>query len=200
MSIEVRDLRDEDVPAAIGVLARGMRDNPLHVAVYGYDPDFREQAHGKLMTALFRHVRTQQPLVAVEEATVVGVTGVAPLGTCQPSLGARLRFLPVMFSLGAGTAARVNRWLAEWAKRDPDEPHVHLGPVAVDRGRQGQGIGSLMLAEHTLRLDAAGEVGYLETDKRENVRFYEKAGFEVIEEAEVLSVPNWFMRRPPASP
>lgn len=179
------------------MLARGMRDNPIHVAAYGRDPAVRERAHGKLMSALYRHTRTQQPLVAVEGTTIVGVTGVAPVGTCQPAGLQRLRFLPVVLSLGPRTAARVGRWLTEWAKRDPDEPHVHLGPVAVDRGRQGEGIGSLMLAEHAQRLDQAGEIGYLETDKLENVRFYEKAGFEVVDEAPVLGVPNWFMRRPP---
>ena len=39
--IEVRDIRPDDVPAAARVLARGMRDNPLHVAAYGEDPDRR---------------------------------------------------------------------------------------------------------------------------------------------------------------
>ena len=195
----VRDLKPSDVPAAIGVLARGMRDNPLHVAAYGDDPDVRERAHARLMTALFRHVRTQQPLVAVDDGVIVGVTGVAPTGTCQPTVAVRLRTLPAGLGMGLRTTARVGRWLGEWGKRDPGEPHVHLGPVAVDRGRQGQGIGTLMLAEHCRRLDAAGEVGYLETDKPENVRFYERAGFEVVDEAPVLGVPNWFMRRVPVT-
>jgi hypothetical protein len=35
---------------------------------------------------------------------------------------------------------------------------------------QRQGIGSLIMQEHCRRLDAASEVGYLETDKPENVR------------------------------
>jgi hypothetical protein len=44
-------------------------------------------------------------------------------------------------------------------------------------------------------VDAAGEAAYLETDKVENVRFYEKFDFEVVEEATVLDTPNWFMSR-----
>ena len=31
-SIEVRDLRPQEISEAVAVLARGMRDNPLHVA------------------------------------------------------------------------------------------------------------------------------------------------------------------------
>lgn len=37
---------------------------------------------------------------------------------------------------------------------------------------------------------------HLETDKRENVRFYERFGHEVIGNHQVIGVPNWFMRCP----
>lgn len=92
----------------------------------------------------------------------------------------------------------MGRWTSAWAKHDLDEPHVHLGPLAVDAHLQGQGIGSLIMREHCRRLDDDRDVGYLETDKRSNVRFYERFGFEVISEESVLGLPNWFMRRAPA--
>jgi ribosomal protein S18 acetylase RimI-like enzyme len=193
--LEVRDLRSGEIAAAVGVLARGMRDNPLHVAAYGDDPDRRLRCHAALMRALFRAFDAQQPICAIRDGVLVGVTGVAPVGTCQPTGAQRLRLLPSVLALGPRTAGRVASWISTWARHDPDEPHVHLGPVAVDAELQGQGIGSLMMDEHCRRLDAAREVGYLETDKRENVRFYERFGFEVIGEEPVLGVPNWFMRR-----
>jgi ribosomal protein S18 acetylase RimI-like enzyme len=177
------------------VLARGMRDNPLHIAAYGDDPDRRLRCHGRLMRGLFAHFPAQQPICAFRDGTLLGVTGVAPVGTCQPTAAQRLRLLPTIVGLGPRTAARVGKWISQWAARDPDEEHVHLGPVAVDAHLQGQGIGSQMMLEHCRRLDAVGEVGYLETDKAENVRFYERFGFEVIGEEPVLGVPNWFMRR-----
>lgn len=195
-SVEVRDLRRPEIPAAVAVLARGMRDNPLHVAAYGADPDRRERVHAKLVAGLFRVFTAQQPLCAIENGTIVAATGVAPIGTCQPSPAQRLRLAPVLIGIGPRTAIPVGRWMAAWAERDPDEDHVHLGPLAVDRDRQRAGIGSQVMAEHCRRLDAARDVGYLETDKPENVRFYESFGFDVIDEAPVIGVPNWFMRRP----
>jgi ribosomal protein S18 acetylase RimI-like enzyme len=87
-------------------------------------------------------------------------------------------------------------WGGEWARRDPAEPHWHLGPVAVDPDSQGQGIGGAMLADFCARMDGHGALVYLETDKSENVRFYEKFGFAVAAQGEVLGVPNWFMSRP----
>lgn len=52
-----------------------------------------------------------------------------------------------------------------------------------------------MLAAFAARMDAAHQPAYLETDKPENVRFYQRFGFQVTSEATVLSTPNWFMWR-----
>jgi GNAT superfamily N-acetyltransferase len=198
-AIEVCDLRPEEVDEAAGVLGRGMGDNPLNVAAFGDDPERRVRLHARGMRVMFRAVSAQQPICAIRDGTLVGVTGVAPVGTCKPSATERLRLLPSFVALGPRTAAQVVRWMSVWGRRDPEEPHVHLGPFAVDAHLQGQGIGSLIMQEHCRRLDAAREVGYLETDKPENVRFYERFGYEVIGEQPVIGVPNWFMRRPARS-
>jgi GNAT superfamily N-acetyltransferase len=64
---------------------------------------------------------------------------------------------------------------------------------------RGLGIGSRLMEAFAERMDKVGEPAYLETDKPENVVFYERFGFEVVDEAVVLDTPNWFMRRPPAA-
>ena len=195
---EIRDLRPDEVPNAVAVLARGMRDNPIHVAAFGDDPDRRRRYLERLFTALFDVMTAQTPICAVDAGEIVGATGIAPPGGCRPSRGQRLRLTPTMLLFGPRTSARVGRWFGAWAGRDPDEPHSHLGPLAVDAHLQGRGIGSEIMREYARRLDAAGELAYLETDRPENVPFYERYGFEVVGEEGVLGVPNWFMRREPA--
>jgi len=37
--------------------------------------------------------------------------------------------------------------------------------------------------------------GYLETDKPENINFYEKFGFVVEHEEELIGTPTWYMWR-----
>ncbi|MBA2240112.1 MAG: GNAT family N-acetyltransferase, partial [Solirubrobacterales bacterium] len=182
---------------AVGVLARGMRDNPLHVAAYGEPAERRLRCHGRLMSGLFAAFPAQQPIGAVLEGRLVGVTGVGPPGRCQPTPVQAMRVAPRALSLGPRTAARIGRWTSRWSALDPDEPHAHLGPLAVDAHLQGQGIGSLIMREHCRRLDASRQLGYLETDKRENVTFYERFGYAVAHTEPVLGVPNWFMRREP---
>jgi ribosomal protein S18 acetylase RimI-like enzyme len=195
--VEVVSLEATDLAAAVGVLARGMRDNPIHVAVLGADPDRRERMLGRLFTSMFRHM-DQRALCARRDGELVGVCGRLPPGACFPSLIQGLRMAPGLASGGPRTLLRSMRWVGAWSKRDPQERHEHLGPVAVDRHLQGLGIGSAMLAAHAEDLDLQRLTGWLETDKDVNVHFYQRFGYVVVEEAQVLGVPNWFMRRPPS--
>ena len=195
--IEVRDLRPGEEGEAAAVLGRGMRDNPLHLAAYGPDADRRERIHTRVSSYVLERMSAQEPLVAVDDGAIVGVAGAMALGRCQPGIAEQVRMLPAIAGLGARTGLRVVRWTAEWSKHDPAEPHVHLGPVGVDRHLQGGGIGSALMAEHVRRLDEAGAPGYLETDKDVNVPFYERFGYEVVEDGDVIGVPNWYMRRQP---
>ena len=55
------------------------------------------------------------------------------------------------------------------------------------------------MREYCRRLDANEEASYLETEKPENVALYQRFGFEIVDEAEVLDVPNWFMWREPGA-
>jgi hypothetical protein len=61
-------------------------------------------------------------------------------------------------------------------RRNPRAPHCHFGPVAVDAHLQGHAIGGQILAAFAGRTDAARQAAYLETDKPENVCFYQRFG------------------------
>ena len=186
--VDVRALVPGDVDPAVDLLARSMQDNPMNVAVYGDDPARRERATRRLFRTLLRTMTSQTP---------VAVAGIAPPGTCQPSGGQRLRFLPGVLAAGPRTAARMNRWLGAWAAHDPREPHSHFGPFAVDRDLQGRGIGTQVLQWYARQVDEAGLVAYLETDKAINVTLYQRHGFEVTADENVLGVHCWYMTRLP---
>jgi ribosomal protein S18 acetylase RimI-like enzyme len=177
-----------------------MRDNPAHIRAFGIqDVERRSQALARFFGPVLRGLYQRGLILgALRDGTLVGVCGMARPGFCQPSVLEKLRVLPsVVFGNPIGTALRVLRWVGEWARRDPAERHWHLGPVAVDSHLHGQGIGSAMMVGFCARMDDCRTLSYLETDKSENVRFYEKFGFTVVAEAKVLGVPNWFMSRPP---
>ncbi len=196
MEIGVLDV--SEIEEVLDVLARGMRDNPLHVAAFGEDPERRRRRFRGLMAAAFSIRDFSHTLVARrEDGVIVGVCGMMPPGNCLPDFRQRLRLLPTLLSIGPRAVGRTMRWLGAWEKHDPEERHWHLGPLAVDAPLQGMGVGSRLMQVFSAQMDAAREDAYLETDKPENVRFYERFGYRVVGEQEVLGVTNYFMLRRP---
>ena len=134
--------------------------------------------------------------MALDGGSIVGCTGVVPFGACQLTVAQRLVMFPSLVGLGHRSLSRVGRWTGEWAALDLEQPHSHLGPLAVDAHLRGRGIGSQILREYCRRLDRDQSIGYLETETEENVRLYARFGFRVVAERRVLGLPNWFMQRP----
>lgn len=104
--------------------------------------------------------------------------------------------------LGPEAAARAERVFGHLNARRhalavPD--HWYLSLLGVARSRQGQGLGSTVIAPRLAACDEAGEHCFLETLEPRNVPFYERHGFEVIEaETEPSSgLPYWLFLRPP---
>src|SRR5262245_36965854 len=195
----LRELQRAELKEAAQLLGRGMRDNPANVRAFGIqDSDRRRRALARIFVPVLHGLyRRGLILGAFRDGSLVGVCGMARPGLCQPTTLEKLSVIPsVVFGNPLGTPVRVLKWVGEWARRDLAEPHWHLGPVATDSHLQGQGIGSAMLLDFCGRMDDCGALSYLETDKFENVRFYQKFGFTVIAESEILGVPNWFMSRP----
>jgi ribosomal protein S18 acetylase RimI-like enzyme len=198
IEVVVNDVARREMPSVAGVLGRGYRDAPLTRAIYGDDPVQRLRAAGRVMGARVS-VMNLPLLVARRGDVIIGVCGMAPPGSCQPSVAQRMRFAPVLARGGPRALKKTLQMAAEWEKYHPEERHWHLGPVAVEPGFQGKGVGGQMVARFCALVDAEREKSWLETDKAESARFFERFGFVTVDEAEVLGVPNWFMRREPAA-
>jgi len=195
--VNLRDLNDDDLPAAAALLGDGMRDNPIHVRVFGADADVRRRALTRLFQAALGRIRSQGSIEgAFEDGRLVALCGQMPPGACRIGFVQRLRFLPSLLAANPFSTVRgILSWAGAWGKEDPSTPHWHLGPVGVLRSHQGKGIGGALLGAFCARMDLARSDAYLETDKAENVKFYERAGFKVVQRKDVLGVPCWFMSR-----
>ena len=191
--VRIEDFSADMADAAAAVLARAFVTNPLHVAAFG--------AHQLAANETF--FRTGLPLmkgrklVAVEDGGILGLIHWVAAPLCQPSDAEKRTLAPAMLrTFGVRTAWRLRSWLTTWSKHDPGGPHVHLGPIAVSPATQGRGIGGRLMQLYCEQLDREGQAGYLETDRPEIVPFYERFGFQVTSETQVLGVPNFFMTRP----
>ena len=193
--IEVGDTRPEESGAAVTVAARAMCRSPMAYAVLGEDHERRYRHTRRFFARLYKLALHQRPLVARLDGRIVASTNDLVNLACRARPIDIVRSLPALALTGPRGAVRTARWLNDWEHRDPDRAHAHFGPFGVEPELQGQGIGSLVLREYTRRLDEAGEDSYLETEKPQNVALYSRFGYEVIEENELLGVPNWFMWR-----
>lgn len=195
----VRSLQHEEIPLAARLLAAGMRDNPLHQRVFSGRGDGLESVLTPAFNQLLgKQLRTGDVLGAYDGNALVGITGMAAPGHCQPGLVEKLSMLRLLArGRQLRSLPRIRIWLRHWERHDPDFDHWHLGPAAVDRSLQGRGIGSELMTALCRRLDELQKSGYLETDKPENVRLYRRGGFKVVATQPVLGVTNWFMLRRP---
>jgi ribosomal protein S18 acetylase RimI-like enzyme len=197
--IKIRELNRGDLEQAGQILGRGMSSNPVNIHAFAI-PDAEQRIRvltrffGPVLIGLYRRGIVYG---AFRDEGMVGVCGIARPGFCQPTLLEKLSVIrSVMPSNSVLTSYRVSQWVREWASRDPPALHWHIGPVAVDPAAQQQGVGSAMLSAVCSHMDAYGSVSYLETDRPESVRFYQKFGFLVLEESKVLGVSTWYMSRP----
>jgi hypothetical protein len=199
--LNIRELEYAELKVGAHLLGRGMSDNPNVIQAFGSDPEHRKRALARMFRAILRRAHAKGNILgAFRKGEMIGLYTMTQPGYCQLDVREQLRMVPAILLGNSLTAPlRVLNLVREWSRRDPREPHWHFGPFAVDSHLQGRGIGSAILGTFCDRMDGKKALAYLETDKLENVRFYEKFGFVTTSEAVVLGTPNWFMQRQPRS-
>ncbi|MFQ5472376.1 MAG: GNAT family N-acetyltransferase [Dehalococcoidia bacterium] len=191
----MRDLTPGELSIAAGVLGRAYRDTPTTIALLGDDRELRMRVTGDIMG--WRVSLMNPPALAAHRAdSLVGVCGLAPSDAPPPAQKQEEELGRILRQGGRGVVQKAIDMAAEWARRAPKERHWHLGPVAVEPDLMGRGIGSRMIERFCVKMDAEGEMAYLETDLSESVRLYERFGFATVDEGPVIGVHNWFMIRP----
>jgi hypothetical protein len=188
--------RTECLPAA-ELAARGMIDDPILVRVFGPNPKKRQRRLTHYYAYGMRFIQLNGDLVgAFEREILIGVIGATRPGFCQPRPLDALRIVPMMVRHNSpAISLRLKRWVDGWGRHDPREDHWHIGLLAVEPHVQGFGVGTQLIVDHCARMDEARTVSYLETDCAINVRFYEKFGYRIAGQAQVLGGTSWFMKR-----
>ena len=209
-------LSPDRIPEAAAVAARAMAGDPMSQAIFDSPTKRIRGLHTMFRMTLSSLKRPA--IVAIAEGRIVGITAFAAPGECffkqmearkrTVRLGGRsisfaipaisLRLLPGLLRVGPTAMSRMSAWTEVTARHDPADPHHHVELVAVEPDWQGRGIGRAMMArviDH-IRTGLAPEApAYLETDTDVDVHFYEKLGFHVLDQAEVVGVTIRFMSK-----
>lgn len=197
VSIQVREMQKADLAAALEVIGKAFATQPNTLAVSGGKP-VSPQKLAYAFEGRFKYLPGRL-FVAELDGRIVGAMRMVEWPGCQASLVQTLKMMPSMLKAigGFGEVSRGMKILNTWKKHDPKQPHWHLDPIGVTPELQGKGVGSRMMEVYCRIIDEKGMAAYHETDRPENVPFYERFGFAVIAEEEILGARNWFMWRKP---
>jgi len=189
--ISIRVAQPEELSEAALLTSHAMMNNPMVATAFGGMQERMEAA-----TKIAFERLGGQVYLAEDGGQLVGVMRVTESPNCFPSPMTRLRVLPSMLLSVKSSLPALMKWQQVWAQHDPKEHHWHVAALAVLPERQRQGVGTQLMKHFCGYVDSSGGSGYLETDVKDNVSYYEGFGFSVIGEASILNNPNWFMWRP----
>jgi GNAT superfamily N-acetyltransferase len=202
-SFEITRMRAQEQAAAVVTLARAFHDDPMFNFLV---PNPLSRARATL-TFIGSRVADAVPFdeiwVARRATAIVGVAAWLPPAAYPRSTRREIanlaRDLPSVPRLGRRTLAgmRIEAAVAH-AHRAVTDPHWYLGLLGSDPAFQGRGIGTSLLTPVIRRCDTDRLPAYLETQKADNVPWYERLGFQVVEKLEPPGCPPmWTMRREP---
>jgi ribosomal protein S18 acetylase RimI-like enzyme len=151
------------------------------------DPRQREQALRVFFTATVRDaLRFRTVEAAVADGQVIGIAVWLPPGRFPWSLSRQLRAGPAMLGVLRAAPGRFRTFArvgANAARFHPTYRHWNLETLGIRQEAQGRGIGTRLMAPGLARADQDRLPCYLTTARRENIAFYDRFGFTVVNDA-----------------
>lgn len=193
MALEVKRYSADSLDACVSVLADAFVDNPLHLSAFGKD---RLDQNRRFFRIGLRHMFGGPAYVALADGAMCGYVHFNASPFCLPAPEEIPVATTTLLKPLGEAVPRIIRWFGRWCHLDPDEPHVHLGPIGVAPKMQGKGVGTALMHYYLEHLRREKAAGYLETDRPENAEFYKKFGFVVRHQETLLGTPTWYMWRP----
>ncbi len=167
----------EDAPAVARTLARAFADDPVSVWFFPRKTDRLQRLQRAYERLFLRRIALPRDATFA----VAGHAGVAMwLPPGQAHLGAleQLRLLPAMVAEFGRDLPRAMRGMSAMDAVHPHEPHWYLWLLGVDPQRQGEGLGSRLLAEVLERCDRDRVPAYLQATTPRSRELYLRHGFE----------------------
>jgi len=93
-------------------------------------------------------------------------------------------------SLSAEMRSEIGSLLEEVERYRPSEPHWYLSLIGVEAINQGKGRGSSLLQYSLRQCDKNHHAAYLWSSNKQNIPFYERAGFRMVRTIQVGSAPS----------
>jgi ribosomal protein S18 acetylase RimI-like enzyme len=187
----------QDIAVACEVIGLAFADNPSALANVRGD---RVKAYQTMRDGV-RIAKFGRPwshsLLAVQQGSVIGAFNAVEWPHCQPGTAEKIKTAPVMLGIMKTALPRAFTMMSKREARDPHEPHWHIGPIGVRPEFQGRGVGKTLLQVFLNTVDEQQSPAFLETDVDRNVVLYQRLGFKVTGQEDIVGVNTRFMWRDP---
>ncbi len=190
---------DNQREAAAETLAEAFRNDPL-LQVLAPDPRRRVAVGRWFFRVSIDYGMRWGRVWGADDAAAVSIW--LPPGSRWSALRSlRVGMAAFPFRVGPGPMLDVIRVAPalERLHRSVRGPHWYLMAIGTRPSRQGEGLGSALVAAGTSQADLAGLPCYLETSTQSAVDFYVKRGFEVVGQEDLNGHILFGMVRPTAS-
>jgi GNAT superfamily N-acetyltransferase len=172
-----RRIASGELAKAASVLARAFYDDP--VCKYFWPDDRKRAARSEAcFQAQLRALEARREVHVDDSFSSVAVW--ARPDEWKVSATTALRLLPRFLRNGVRLSGMLANLKTEHLH--PDEPHWYLEFLGTEPSRQGSGLGGRALAPVLARADAEGLPVWAFSSNRQNLGFYHRHGFVVLDE------------------
>jgi GNAT superfamily N-acetyltransferase len=192
-AIPVRPTTDDRLPVMAAVLGRAFVHDPMILWPMVEAPDMQPRVARHFAT-IYREFMGRGTMW--EAGDGAGFAHWVPPGGAGEALETTDAILAALCELTNDDGARYEV-LWEWVEARVPADVMYLDAIGVDPSQQGRGVGTALMRVGIEQARELGVDAFLETAVEANVTYYERFGFEVVEDGAVADGPHiWFMRAP----
>ncbi|MGW2557886.1 GNAT family N-acetyltransferase [Streptomyces sp. NPDC001514] len=197
MGVRIRQARESDRDTVVRLLDEAFMHDPVSSWVFP-DEDHRRKVHGTFMGVFLDVTLAEGRVDMTEDGTAAALWLHVPAGApdAEDDTPARMREIADPDNERAELIGRLTG-----AVHPHDRAHEYLLLIAVSPERQGQGLGSALIAPVLERCDRDGVPAYLEASSARSSRLYERLGFTFM--GRTVDLPDgphmWPMWREPVT-
>lgn len=196
-------LTKEDIPRAVGCLKDAFRDDPLWTEVFKNDPDKDNALSGFFTCPLLYGMKFGKVYATSPE--IEGVAAWVHGKYAEMTMWRMLRCGALLYGAKMGretvrNLSIVSKQLGPDRKRlMKNKPYLYLMVIGMFSQAQGKGLGSKLVGAMIEECARERLHLYLETEKEENLSFYEQHGLTVLQKIvfKKINLPMWLMERKP---
>ena len=188
-------IQKKDRDKAVNVISNAFSDDPMWKKV------FNDENKNRVITEVMIRFCLKYGTVLSTSDNLEGIMAITPHDkdmTTWRVIRSGAFFLSLKMRNEAKKMTVLSNTIEEAKKSLNLDQYIHLLITGVSQEFQGKGFGGKLLRALVEKAETEKKPIYLETQKEENIKFYEKYGFSVMKKIilpEPLNLPMWLMLR-----